>query len=86
MTDQTEAATYQKLLSAKDTLIDQLNEQVMLLGELEEGHRLHQLAICEELATHRDLHRFIAKGPWSFFVWLCLHDVWPFSVWYGRHE
>jgi len=80
-------AEYEALLAAKEHIIHQQEEQIELLGQLEEGHRLHQLAVSRELAEHRELHQFIAKGPWGFFWWLCLKDIFPFSVWwYGRHE
>jgi len=37
-----------------------------------------------ELAYHRQFES--RQEPWRFALWLLLHDLWPFSVWYHRHE
>lgn len=76
----------QQLLDAKDRIIEQQQEQITLLQELAETRRVNLMVQCKELAEHRDLHTHIRKGPWGFFWWLLLENVWPFSVWYHRFD
>ena len=73
------------LLNTKDRIIGQLEEKCSLLEELAETSRLNLMAQCRELAEHRQFDSAI-KHPWSFFGWLLLRNVWPFSLWYGRHK
>ena len=76
----------QQLLDAKDPTIELQQEKITLLEQLAEDRRLAFLHQCKELAEHRDLHTHIKKGPWGFFWWLLLENVWPFSVWYHRFD
>jgi hypothetical protein len=36
-----------------------------------------------ELAERRQFSA-ASEHPWQYFWWLLLHDLWPFSIWYGR--
>ena len=76
----------QKLLDAKDRTIELQQEQITLLETLAESRRLAFMYQCKELAEHRDLHKNIKNGPWGFFWWLLLGNVWPFSIWYHRFD
>lgn len=69
---------FQKLIDAKDTTIQQLEEQNELLKQLAESRRLAHLHQCKELAEHR---RFVEarKHPLGFFFFCFLRDVWPFK-------
>jgi hypothetical protein len=79
-------ADYEKLLAAKDRISEQQEQTITLLEELAETRRLNLLAQSQELAEHRDIHEHIKKGPWRFALWCLLHEVWPFSIWYGRFD
>jgi hypothetical protein len=75
----------QKLLVAKDTIIEQLEEQNELLKDLAESRRLAHMHQCKELAEHRQFVH-TRNHPWRFFWWLVLRNVWPFSIWYSRFD
>jgi hypothetical protein len=71
----------QQLLDAKDTIIEQQQEQNMLLCELAESRRLAFVAQCAELAELRRYHH-VNNRRWGFFWFLVLGEVWPFKhIW-----
>jgi hypothetical protein len=84
MTD-TSIEEYEGLLVAQKRIIHQQEEQIELLGRLEEGHRLHLMAQSQELAERRQFSEAF-EHPAQAVVWLLLKDIWPFSLWYGRHK
>ena len=78
-------AQAQQLLDVKDRIISQLEEQIVLLGELAEQRRLALLHQCKELAELRKYH-FVNNNRWGFLLFMLVGDIWPFAIWYRRFE
>jgi hypothetical protein len=76
---------FQQLLDVKDRIIEQQQEKITLVEQLAEARRLHLMAQCKELAQHREFS-LAFEHPIRAVCWLLFHQVWPFSIWYGRHE
>jgi hypothetical protein len=74
-----------ELLNAKDRIIEQQQEQIVLLQELAEQSRLAFLHQSKELAKHRQFD-IVSKDRWGYFWWLLLNNIWPFSIWYHRFD
>lgn len=59
-------------------------------GELQQAiiHRQAELIRIQhnELAELRHRAYLVDNDPLGFALWLILHEIWPFSVWYRRHE
>lgn len=75
----------QQLLDVKDRIIEQQEEKITLLEELAESRRLHLMHQCKELAEHREFS-LAFEQPIRAVTWLLFHQVWPFSLWYGRFQ
>jgi hypothetical protein len=69
----------QQLLDVKDRIISQLEEQIVLLGELAEQRRLALMHQSNELAQHRRFD-IASKNLLGFFFFCFLRDVWPFKL------
>jgi hypothetical protein len=76
----------QELLESKDRIIDGFRilceEQRVVMEKL----RLAYMNQCKELAARREFSVYADGSPWCFARWLMFKDVWPFSIWYHRHD
>jgi hypothetical protein len=75
----------QRLLAAKDAIIEQQQEQITLLKELAEQSRLAVHHQSRELANLRRYHH-VNKHRWGFLMFMLLGDIWPLSILYRRFE
>jgi hypothetical protein len=75
------AYIHQKLLDGADNYAT-----IERLEELAEQRRLDYMNQCQELAERREFSVYGNGSPWRFACWLMFKDLWPFSIWYRRHD
>jgi hypothetical protein len=83
MTDKT---VQQQSLESKNRIIEGFRilceEQRMVCEKL----RLAYMNQCQELAERREFSKYSSREPWRYACWLMFKDLWPFSIWYRRHD
>ena len=63
----------------RDNVIEK--QEALIRNLTEENNRLR----CE-LAPHRVWDDYSRQQPWRYCMFLMLKDVFPFSLWYHRHD
>jgi len=76
----------QELIEALEEQIKLKEATIKLLEGIVDSQKERLALQHNELAERRFRDHLVDESPWGFAAWMLLKDVFPFSLWYHRHE